>query len=94
MQDLVEQSEHFVVLFDETMNVYLQKKLLDYHVRLRNSGEVGNKYFTWSFLGHSTAADLFEKLTESFAPLLLNKVTQLSMYRPNIGNVFMTSSST
>lgn len=65
------------------MNKYLQKKQLDLHVQPWNNGQVSTKYFTSSFLGHSTAADLFEKLTESLTSLPLNKVTQLSMDGPN-----------
>lgn len=55
---MIGKSDHFVVIFDETLNEYLQKKQLDVHVRLCNNSEVTTRYVTSTFMGHSTADDL------------------------------------
>ncbi|CAN8023246.1 unnamed protein product [Ixodes persulcatus] len=81
---MMEKSEHFVVLFDETLNEYLQKKQLDVHVRLWNNSEVTTRYVTSTFMGHSTADDLMKNLTEALASFRMSKIVQLSMDGPNV----------
>lgn len=82
--DMMEKSEHFVVLFDETLNEYLQKKQLDVHVRLWNNSEVTTRYVTSAFMGHSTADDRMKNLTEALASFRMSKIVQLSMDGPNV----------
>lgn len=81
---MMEKSDHFVVLFDETLNEYLQKNHLDVHVRLWNNSEVTTRYVTSTFMGHSTADDLLKNLTEAFASFPMSKIVQLSMDGPNV----------
>lgn len=80
----MEKSDHFVALFDETLNEYLQKKQLDVHVRLWNNSEVTTRYVTSTFMGHSTADDLMKNLTEALVSFPMSKIVQLSMDGPNV----------
>ncbi|XP_070390112.1 uncharacterized protein [Dermacentor albipictus] len=84
VQQMMEKSDNLVVLFDETLNEYLQRKQLDVHVRLWNNCEVATRYPTSTFMGHSTADDLMQKLTETLASFPLSKIVQLSMDGPNV----------
>lgn len=49
------------MLFDESLNHYLQTKQLDMHVRLWDGSEVKTKYIGSEFMGHSSAHDIAEK---------------------------------
>jgi hypothetical protein len=54
----VRMGRSFVLLFDESLNNHLQKKQLDYHVRIWEHDRVVTRYVTSDFLGHATAGVL------------------------------------
>ncbi|KAK0143227.1 hypothetical protein N1851_018653 [Merluccius polli] len=74
----------YVLLFDESLNHYLQTKQLDVHVRLWDGPEVKTKYIGSEFLGHSTAKDVVEKLNHFLSELGTRNLIQLSMDGPNV----------
>ncbi|KAL1476946.1 hypothetical protein MTO96_036125 [Rhipicephalus appendiculatus] len=74
----VGQSDGYTILFDESLNDYLQKKQMDIHLRLTT------RYYTSVFMGHSTAEDHQEKLLGALTDLPLEKAVQLSMDGPNV----------
>lgn len=74
----------YVLLFDESLNHYLQTKQLDVHVRLWDGPEVKTKYIGSEFLGHSTAKDVVEKLNHLLSELGIRNLIQISMDGPNV----------
>lgn len=85
LQREIENSDYYVVLFDESMNEFLQQKQMDVHVRFWNSAhKVETKYLTSMFMGHATAENLKEKLLKALEPLPLRKIVQVSMDGPNV----------
>ncbi|CAM4672851.1 unnamed protein product [Leuciscus chuanchicus] len=74
----------YVLLFDESLNHYLQTKQLDVHVRLWDGPEVKTKYIGSEFLGHSTAKDVVEKLSNLLSQLGITNLIQISMDGPNV----------
>ncbi|XP_019127348.1 uncharacterized protein LOC109141461 [Larimichthys crocea] len=69
----------YVMLFDESLNHHLQSKQMDLHVRLWDGAEVKTKYIGSEFLGHSTAIDLVEKISNALAETGVKNLIQLSM---------------
>lgn len=81
----IENSDYYVVLFDESENDYLHQKQMDVHVRYWDlSQRVATRYYTSVFMGHATADDIQEKLLSALGPLPLAKILQVSMDGPNV----------
>lgn len=81
----VKQQDGFVLLFDETLNIKLQVKQMDYYVRIWENDAVVTKYIDSSFLGHATAEEMLEKMnTSSINGLPMANVLQLSMDGPSV----------
>lgn len=93
LQQEIEKSDCYVVLFDESANDFLHQKQMDVHIRYWDSSQrVTTRYFTSVFMGHATADDIQEKLLNSLEPLPLSKVLQISMDGPNVNlEVFQRS---
>lgn len=85
LQREIDLRNYYVVLFDESLNDYLQQKQMDIHIRYWDaSHKVATRYFTSVFMGHSKAEDIEEKLLSALEPLPLEKIVQLSMDGPNV----------
>lgn len=86
LQRELEQSDGYTVLFDESLNDYLQRKQMDIHVRYWSTmpERVTTRFYTSVFMGHSTAEDLQEKLLGALEDLPLARAVQLSMDGPNV----------
>ena len=78
--------DHFVMLFDESLNKQMQLKQLDIHVRFWHDDHIQTRYYDSQFLGHATADDLFDQCLSSLNNLgtSYNKIVQLSMDGPNV----------
>lgn len=88
LQQEIENSDCYVVLFDESGNDFLHQKQMDVHVRYWNSSHnVATRYLTSVFMGHATAEDIQEKLLKALEPLPLGKIAQISMDGPNVNIV-------
>ncbi len=74
----------YVMLFDESLNRYLQSKQLDMHVRLWNGSEVKTKYIGSEFMGHSSAQDIAEKMNNLLSEIGIKNLVQISMDGPNV----------
>ena len=76
----------FVILLDESMNKYTQKKQMDYHIRFydESSKEVVTRYFTSDFLGHAYADTMVSSFLENCGTINLNKLIQVSMDGPTV----------
>lgn len=72
------------MLFDESLNHYLQAKQLDMHVRLWDGSEVKTKYIGSEFLGHSSAQDIVEKINNLLSEIRIKNLVQISMDGPNV----------
>lgn len=89
LQQEVQKSDYYVVLFDESGNDFLQEKQMDVHVRYWDSShKVATRYYTSAFMGHSTAEDIQEVLLRALEPLPLGKIIQISMDGPNVNLKF------
>lgn len=78
-------NQPYVMLFDESLNVQLQKKQLDIHLRFWDNNAVQSIYYTSAFLGHATALDLincFETHVER--KIRYANLVQVSMDGPNV----------
>ena len=62
--------EPFVLMFDESPNKRLQLEQLDVLVRFWDCGSVKSRFLDSSFMGHSTAKDLLEEITNSLENLV------------------------
>ncbi|XP_072564149.1 uncharacterized protein [Paramormyrops kingsleyae] len=81
----------YVMLFDESLNHYLQAKQLDMHVRLWDGSEVKTKYIGSEFMGHSSAQDIVEKISNLLSETGIKNLVQISMDGPNVNwKVFET----
>ncbi len=74
----------YVMLFDESLNRYLQSKQLDMHVRLWNGSEVKTKYIGSEFMGHSSAQDIAEKMNNLLSEIGIKNLVQISMDGLNV----------
>nr|XP_037269779.1 uncharacterized protein LOC119161427 [Rhipicephalus microplus] len=86
LQRELEQSDGYTVLFDGSLNDYLQRKQMDIHVCYWSSmpERLTTRFYTSVFVGHSTAEDLQEKLLGALEDLPLARAVQLSMDGPNV----------
>ena len=76
----------FVICFDESLNPYIHKKQMDFHVRMwvqnKDKKYISMRYLTSKFLGKAAAIDLensFKALEISLAGMI-----QVSMDGPNV----------
>lgn len=86
MYDEYKKVSHFTLLFDEILNRTNQKKQLDLHIRYWQADEnkVATRNLTSVFMGHATAADIFESFMEAVKKLDLKKLLQISMDGPAV----------
>ena len=86
--DEIKKLESFVLLFDESLNKVTQSKQLDLHIRFWDTKcwSVQTRYVTSLFMGHATANDLLEKMTECLDTnkIDISKILQISMDGPNV----------
>ena len=82
----------FVLLFDESLNKFMQTKQLDIHVRSFDvtQNAVSTHYLTSAFLGHATAALMAEAFMQTCHSLNLTIMIQLSMDGSNVNWSFYT----
>ncbi|XP_058260502.1 uncharacterized protein LOC131362505 [Hemibagrus wyckioides] len=83
LADLSKQSV-YVMLFDESLNHYLQSKQLDMRVRLWNRSEVKTKYIGSEFMGHSSAQDIADIMNNLVTEIGIKNLVQISMDGPNV----------
>ena len=73
----IQQCEHIVVGFDESLNKVAQRQQMDLNVRFWNNetNEVETRYLTSEFLGRSSAMDgmLLKKQSRVLTPKKLSK---------------------
>ena len=62
----LQSTNHYVLLFDESLNDHLHLKQLDTHVRHWVGDVVQTRYLTLQFLGHAKSVDLHEHLRQSW----------------------------
>ena len=83
-RSISESTPGYVILFDESLNNDLQKKQLDFHVRIWNftKGIVETRYYTSQYLGKAASADL----VNSFKKLDINlqHMIQIGQDGPNV----------
>ena len=61
LKEKIKSSDGYVLLFDESLNHELQKRQMDFHVRVWNDDKVETRYYNSEFLGHASAEDMLEK---------------------------------
>ena len=85
LQERVQNSQEYVLLFDETLNKDLQKKQMDILVRNWDMNKVSSRYYKSVFFGHGTAIDLYN-IMESHVQSNLGfyDFIQVSMDGPNV----------
>jgi hypothetical protein len=74
----------FVILFDETLNKYLQEHQMDFYVRFWDNNRVQTSFFESFFLGHTRAEDLLPKFVSFTEKFSQRKILQISMDGPNV----------
>ncbi len=84
MNNRILEEQHYVILFDESMNQKLQEKQLDFHVRIWNGDSVASRYYASDFLGHARADDLMESFIKITKNLPMKSLEQLSMDGPSV----------
>jgi hypothetical protein len=86
MYDELKEISDFTLLFDETLNRTNQKKQMDIHIRYLDAhdNQVVTQYLTSVFMGHATAANIFESFQEAVQKLELKKLLQISMDGPAV----------
>lgn len=84
------ESEFFVIGFDESLNKVAQKQQMDLNVRFwdKETNEVCTRYLNSVFLGRTTALDILNSFKEGLQPLDLKKILQVSMDGPNVNHKF------
>ena len=82
----------FVLLFDESLNTFMQAKPLDIHVRYFDVAQntISTRYLTRAFLCHATAALMAEAFMEKCHSLNMTRMIQLSMDGPKFSWSFYT----
>ena len=73
-----------MLLFDESLDHELQKKQMDFHVRIWNYDKVETRYYDSQFLGHASAEDMLEKFHSCKEDLSCRNLIQLSMDGPKV----------
>lgn len=68
-----------MLYFDESLTSELQKKQMDFHVRIWNHDKVETRYYDSQFLGHASAEDMVEKFHSCKEDLSFRNLIQLSM---------------
>ena len=81
-QKINSQKAGFVILFDESLNSVVQKKQLDFHIRLWHNGLVHTYYLTSLFLGKAAAVDLHNSFLK--LDIDLKGMVSVSMDGPNV----------
>ena len=81
---LKSESCDYVLLFDESMNIKLQSKQMDFHIRLWDDCEISTRFFDSAFMGHATADDMVNVFNKSTSTLQMRNLLQLSMDGPNV----------
>ena len=85
LEKKVQMGSSYVLLFDESLNNHLQKKQLDYHVRIWEHDRVVTRYVTSDFLGHATAGVLeLSMMTNIVEKFGFGSLLQLSMDGPSV----------
>ncbi|XP_022245958.1 uncharacterized protein LOC111086627 [Limulus polyphemus] len=85
LYDNIKKSSHYAILFDESLcRKKLQKKQMDFLIRMWQHNEVRTRYLTSVFLGHSTDVHLKEELDKVLHRVGLEKLLQISMDGPNV----------
>ena len=84
LKEKIKSSDSYVLLFDETLNPELQKKQMDFHVRIWNHDMVETCYYNSEFLGHASAEDMLEKFHACKENLSFGNLIQLSMDGPSV----------
>ncbi|KAF3854298.1 hypothetical protein F7725_022353 [Dissostichus mawsoni] len=74
----------YVLLFDESLNREMKKSQLDIHIRFWNDNQVNSRYLTSFFMGHHTAAQIYEKVETVCLDIGFQNLIQLSMDGPNV----------
>ncbi|XP_063218747.1 uncharacterized protein LOC134529009 [Bacillus rossius redtenbacheri] len=78
-------TSHYVLLFDETLNKSTQQKQMDIHIRFwHTDNSVRTRYVTSAFIGHATADDLLKAFYKCTEKLDLSKLIQVSMDGPSV----------
>lgn len=62
------------MLFDESLNHYLQAKQLDMHVRLWDGCAVKTKYIGSEFMCHSSVQDIAEKMNNFISEIRIKNL--------------------
>ena len=73
-----------MLLFDESLNHQLQKKQMDFHVRIWNHDKGETRYYGSEFLGHASAEDMLEEFHSCKENLTFRNLIQLSMDGPSV----------
>ena len=82
----VKQLDGYVLMFDESANKATQTKQMDIHLRFWQDKHVTSRYLSSMFLGHSSATDMFQKITTCLTDnsVSVSKLVQLSMNGPSV----------
>ena len=93
-QDILKQkinnSDFFIVSFDESLNKSTQTCQMDLGIRFWNKEmmQVEVRYWNSKFLGHAKHMDLVEHFNKALEGLDLSKIIQISMDGPNVNWCF------
>ena len=82
----VKQLDGYVLMFDESANKTTQTKQMDIHLRFWQYDHVTSRYLSSTFLGHSSATDMLQKISTCLTDnsVSMSKVVPLSMDGPNV----------
>lgn len=90
LKTILNQANHVVVGFDESLNKVSQKGQMDISVRFcGNDNIVQSRYFNSTFLGHSKAEDLLSSFCKGTDGIDHKKILQVSMDGPNVNTKFI-----
>lgn len=91
LQRMCDKCAYIVVGFDESLNKIVQKSQMDVFIRFWDSeiDQVCSRYYSSSFLGHSTSADLLRSFLEATDGINLKKILQVSMDGPKVNIKFL-----
>ena len=79
LKEKIRSADGYVLLFDESLNSELEKKQMDFHVRIWNHNKVETHYYDSQFLGHASAGDMLEKFHPWKEDLSFRNLIQLCM---------------
>ena len=91
LTDKIKDLQHFVILFDKSLNDMLQSKQMDMHVRFMDMSKerVLTCYLDSAFMRHGRASDCIEHFNHLTSKLNLEKLIQISMDGPNVNLKFL-----